>query len=411
MFFKNKNKQGLAKPKSPILSYCELMQDYPLGHKDFLLSFEAFCKLLQVKNASLYFFEDKAKLFLLKKWLGLKPARFAISENYELIKYVMHKKNTLIKRDFAESAHDLRQPALFFFQQTSSTHVWPIPGHQHFEGLLMLDLAEHSLEQESQAKELTTLYVREIANWCHYQALSVSHQKLSEIAHVKNQLLANVSHELQTPLNGILGLTEVILDGADGDVSAPLTEHIKMIRESGENLHKTISNFLQLAQIEARKSEVKHEKSNICELLVDVTSLFQESLQKRDIQLRLPDLQKPIYVFVEPDQIRTVLMNLLSNAAKFTAQGAVTVSLKKSVEMLHVSVADTGIGVDADKLDLIFEEFYQGDGSHTRVYGGTGLGLAIAKKIIALHGGRIWAAANGNQGTNFTFTVPLCPGV
>ncbi len=411
MFFKRKNNQAISKQKTLLLSYAELIQSYPLAHKDFLLSFEAFCKLLQIKNASLYFFEDKAKLFLLKKWIGMKPARFAISENYELIKYLISKKTTLIKRDFAESAHDLRQPALFFFQQTSSTHVWPISGGYHFQGLLMLDLSEQTLEQEVGAKDLTALYVHEIANWCHFQALSVSHQKLSEIAHVKNQLLANVSHELQTPLNGILGLTEVIIDGADGDVSAPLLEHIKMIRESGENLHKTISNFLQLAQIEARKSEIKHEKSNICELLSEVTSLFQESLQKRDIHLKLPDLQKPIYVFVEPDQIRTVLMNLLSNAAKFTPKGAVTVSLKKSVEMLHVSVADTGIGVDADKLDLIFEEFYQGDGSHTRVYGGTGLGLAIAKKIIALHGGRIWAAANGNQGTNFTFTVPLCPGV
>ena len=381
MFFKSKNNQSVTKQKSLVMSYAEMMQAYPLSHKDFLISLETFCKLTQIKNAALYFFEDKAKLFLLKKWLGHKPSRFAISENYELIKYLVVKKSVLIKKEFAESSHDLRQPALFFFQETSSTHVWPIVGPQKFQGLLMLDLAELSVDQEAQAKDLAALYVQEIANWCEFQTLSVSHQKLAELAHVKNQLLANVSHELQTPLNGILGLTEVILDGVDGEVQPALLEHIQMIRDAGQSLHKTISDFLQLAQIEARKSEVKHEKSNICELIIEVTSLFQESLQKRDIHFKLPDLHKPIYVFVEPDQIRTVLMNLLSNAAKFTSKGEVTVLLKKSVEMLHVSVCDTGIGVDVDKRDLIFEEFYQGDGSHTRVYGGTGLGLAIAKKL------------------------------
>jgi len=104
-----------------------------------------------------------------------------------------------------------------------------------------------------------------------------------------------------------------------------------------------------------------------------------------------------------------VLMNLIGNAVKFTSNGKITIDVHKSGEMLHVSVQDTGIGIDENKLDLIFEEFYQVDGSHTRVYGGTGLGLAIVKKIVSLHGGRIWAESRPGQGTKFTFTIPLFP--
>lgn len=412
MFFKNKSQQSPTQDKLMLSHYADFLKSYPISHKDFLQSFEHFCKILQIKNASLYFFEEKTKLFVLKKWLGIKPARFSISENYELMKYLVVRQAPLIKREFAENTHDLRQPALFFFQETNSTHVYLMSAEpSSVKGLLLFDLSSKTISEQNQISDFIRLYRLQILAWLEYQTLSISHQKLSEIAHVKNQLLANVSHELQTPLNGILGISEALLDGADGELPTSAIEHIQMMRDSAQNLHKTITNFLQLAQIEAKKSEVKHEKTNVCELLAEVVSFFFDSLQKRGVELKCTDLTRPIYVFVEPDQIRTVLMNLLSNSAKFTQSGCVSIFLKKSVEMLHVTVSDTGIGIDADKRDLVFEEFYQGDGSHTRVYGGTGLGLAIAKKIINLHGGKIWASANGSQGTSFTFTIPLCPGV
>jgi len=127
------------------------------------------------------------------------------------------------------------------------------------------------------------------------------------------------------------------------------------------------------------------------------------------VQLIIPKSEGEVLVYAHPDQIRTVLMNLIGNAVKFTKKGEIKVEIQKSGENLHISIADTGIGIDDDKLGLIFEEFFQADGSHTRVYGGTGLGLAIVKKIITLHGGRIWVDSQIGVGTCFHFTLPVYP--
>lgn len=411
MLFRNKKRNSGGNEKRKAEVYRQFMQAYSLSSTDFLESFSNVVKLVQAQSASLYFYDEPAGTFLLKKWHGDKPARFAISNQYELIKYIKVKQAPLVKKDFIQSTHDLRQAALFFFQQTLSTHIFPICFGENWQGLLFVNLETTPAEDVDEVFDLCLRYSRELMNWLQYQNVLQENKKLSEISHVKNQLLANVSHELQTPLNGILGISEAILDGADGEISEDVRSHVQMIRESGKALFKTITDFLKLAQIEARKSEITHEKTNMNELIQDVASLYLDSLKKRNIALELPETQKSVYVFVEPDQIRTVLMNLLSNATKFTEAGEVRLSTKKSGDMLYVSVADTGIGIARDSLDLVFEEFYQADGSHTRVYGGTGLGLAIAKKIINLHGGRIWAEPNRGKGTNFTFTVPLCPGV
>lgn len=394
-----------------VAAYNKLVQDLPPQKENFLDTLSYLLKIINAKSGAIFLFEEKAQIFLLKKWEGSKPTRFAISQDYELLKYMRVRKAPLVKEEFVKSSHDLRQPILFFFQQMSATHIIPIFLGEECPGFVTMNLEGLSSAQCEEALTLIKLYARDILYWSSFQNVFQENQKLSEVSHVKNQLLANVSHELRTPLNGILGFSEALQDGSLGELTEEAKEAVLQIHKSGKALNQTLNDFLSLAQIEARKSEIKHEKANMCDLISEVVMLFHDSFEKRDIKLSFPDLEKPIYVFGEPDQIRTVLMNLLSNASKFTEKGEIRLSTKRSGEMLHVSVSDTGIGVDQSKLDLIFEEFYQGDGSHTRVYGGTGLGLAIAKKIVALHGGRIWAMPNGHQGTSFTFTVPLCPGV
>jgi len=184
---------------------------------------------------------------------------------------------------------------------------------------------------------------------------------------------------------------------------------LQLIKKSGNELHKTVNNILQLVQIEAKKNQNIKEKVNILSLIEEVALLYSETCQKKKVSIVIPKSDREIFVYIHPDQIRTVLMNLIGNAVKFTQEGNIRIELKKSGEMLHVTIIDTGIGIDDDKLSLIFEEFYQADGSHTRMYGGTGLGLAIVKKIVTLHGGRVWVESKKGLGSTFTFTVPMYP--
>lgn len=405
--FKKTKPQALSLEKLQALT--RLTKENPPFTEGFLDTLNYTVRLLEGKGAALYLYESKTDVFLLKMWSGTKPGRYTLAADYEFIKYLKTHENPAARAEFVHGAHELRQTALFFFQQTSSTHVYPICHNQQWLGLLTLDFEDVPETEFALTDQILMLYSEQIKTWLLYQRAEERSKKLSELGHVKNQLLANVTHELQTPLNGILGVAEAVLSGGDGPVNENMREHLTMICSSGRELSQTVNNILKLIHIEAHKHEVKYEKVSIVSLIEEVLFLYQKALREKNIHCEVPAVENTYTIFVEPDQIRTVLMNLIGNALKFTQDGRITITLAKNGEMLHVSVADTGIGIDDDKLELIFEEFYQVDGSHTRVYGGTGLGLAIVKKIITLHGGRIWAESRKGQGSKFTFTIPIFP--
>ena len=391
-----------------VKSFVHLTRSYPIHDEGFLHSLEPFIKIYDARVASVYLFENRTNMFLLKKWCGEEPSRHSISSDYEFVKYLHVNNGAVYRKDFEKKmANELREPALFYFQQTLSNIVLPILDQGKWIALINLKLDFKKNDNVALFDAIFNLYADSLKKWVHHQEVVQSNKKLSEISHVKNQLLANVTHELQTPLHGILGMTEVMADSAQS--SPGLMKQIEMIRKSGEDLHRTVEGIIKLMQIESKKSEQKFEKVNISEIVQEIVGIYAETCQTKKIRFSLPELQGNIFIFADPDQIRTVLINLLSNAVKFTQKGEVKLDLHKSADMLRVSVHDTGIGIDDDKLNLIFEEFYQVDGSHTRIYGGTGLGLAIVKKIISLHGGKIWVESQKGTGSRFTFTLPMYP--
>lgn len=407
---------AFKKHKAPVLSFekfvslVRLLKESPAHGEAFPESLSYIAKLAGARGAALYLYEEKTGVFLLKTWAGDKPSRLTLAEDYEFIKYLRSHGNPAFRRDFVSEAHELRQTALFFFQQTSSNRVYPVIANERWQALIAADFEDEERGEEDALRDaLFGFYLEHLRTWILTRRLEEKSRKLAEIGHVKNQLLANVTHELQTPLNGILGVTEAILDGNDGPIPPSLREHVHLIQKAGRDLHATVNNILKLSHIEARRNELRLERVAMTALVAEVSALYGNALREKGVELAIPPAPKVHDVFVEPDQIRTVLMNLLGNAVKFTQKGRIAVEMKRNGEMLHVSVSDTGIGIDPDKLDLIFEEFYQADGSATRVYGGTGLGLAIVKKIVGLHGGRIWAESQKGYGTKMTFTVPLFP--
>lgn len=365
--------------------------------------------MFKANSASIYLYESKTNMFLLKKYCGEQPTRFSIAGTYEFLD-LLRKQASSIARDEFISTHvnEYRQSALFYFQHTLANVVCPVFDDHFLLGLINVNFQATAFSEKNLFNTLLGLYAQQVSQWLQFQTLVGENRRHAELAHVKNELLSNVTHELQTPLNGILGMAEIILECSAEALQPEQRQQVQRIRESAKDLHKTVSDILHLVHIEAKK-EKKQEKVNILGLIDEVALLFAESCQEKNIGIVTPKNGMEFFVYVNPDHIRTVLVNLVGNAVKFTAAGTVRVAVKKSGEMLHVCVADTGIGIDEDKLALIFEEFYQGDGSHTRVYGGTGLGLAIVKKIVDLYGGRVWVSSEKLVGSEFTFSLPTYP--
>lgn len=223
----------------------------------------------------------------------------------------------------------------------------------------------------------------------------------------KSQFIANMSHELRTPLNSIINFTRIVASGMRGPVTEGQLDYLGRVRGSGEHLLGLINDILDLSKIEAGRMELYTETCHLDELVQSVMATATGLTKGKPIELHLeiaPDLPP---VQVDRTRIRQVLLNLLSNAAKFTESGSITVKVAGTAEQLAVSVTDTGIGIAPEHLALIFEEFRQIDSSSNRTYDGTGLGLTICKRLVELHGGDIQVESTLGVGSTFTFRLPL----
>jgi len=236
--------------------------------------------------------------------------------------------------------------------------------------------------------------------------------EMREIDRLKSQFLANMSHELRTPLNSIIGFSRVIIKGIDGPVTELQQQDLTAIYNSGQHLLGLINDILDLAKIEAGKMELAFDEVNIADIVTSVLSTMSGLVKDRPIQIKR--FIEPHLPTVRADAIRTrqVMINLLSNASKFTDEGDITVRVgldtaPNGLKEIRVSVTDTGPGISKEDQEKLFQAFSQVDDSPTRKTGGTGLGLSICQQLITLHGGRIWVDSEVGKGSTFSFTLPL----
>ena len=235
---------------------------------------------------------------------------------------------------------------------------------------------------------------------------------LREVDQLKSQFLANMSHELRTPLNSIIGFSRVILKGIDGPVTEMQQQDLTAIYNSGQHLLGLINDVLDLARIEAGKMELNFEEVHLAEMTTSVMSTAKGLVKEKPIQLlqRIP-ADMPT-VRGDTMRVRQVLLNLISNASKFTDEGSITVHtvVQKGptgkMEAL-INVIDTGPGISAEDQEKLFKAFSQVDGSATRKSGGSGLGLSICANLVQLHGGKIGIHSEIGKGSTFWFTLPL----
>jgi signal transduction histidine kinase/HAMP domain-containing protein len=232
-------------------------------------------------------------------------------------------------------------------------------------------------------------------------------QELEIASKHKSEFLANMSHELRTPLNAILGYTELIIDKIYGNVPEQIQEVLERVEQNGRHLLSLINDVLDLSKIEAGQLTLSLNDYSMKEVVQTVVTAVESLAAEKKLELKVTVSPEVDYGKGDEQRISQVLMNLVGNAIKFTEEGEVEVEATASSDTFVVSVSDTGPGLSEGDQQRIFEEFHQVDASSTRKKGGTGLGLSIAKRIVEMHGGRIWVESTLGKGSTFSFTLPV----
>jgi signal transduction histidine kinase len=240
-----------------------------------------------------------------------------------------------------------------------------------------------------------------------FEEIKDKSRQLEEASQHKSQFLANMSHELRTPLNAILGYTELMADGAYGEPSEKMLGILKRLEANGKHLLGLINDVLDLSKIEAGQLVLELSGYSVQDIAQTVRSTLEPLAADKKLAFKLELAPELPAGHGDGRRLTQVLINLVGNAIKFTDAGEVAIKAETNDGAFHVSVRDTGPGISAADQAKLFQEFQQADNAITKKKGGTGLGLAISKRIVEMHGGKIWVESQPGQGSTFAFTLPV----
>lgn len=231
----------------------------------------------------------------------------------------------------------------------------------------------------------------------------------AEVANrTKSEFLTNMSHELKTPLNSIIGFSDLLIEGIAGPLNEKQFRYAQFISSSGKNLLNIINDIMELSRAEAGEDELNLEEFSVDESIKKVISMIFSKVQKKNIKLRYSSENKTLWISADEYKFRQIIYNLLSNAIKFThADGSIDLSSKQEGDFAVITVKDTGIGIPEDSLDNIFKPFVQLESSLSRTFEGTGLGLTLVKRYIEMHGGNISVESEIGKGSSFRIELPV----
>ncbi len=281
----------------------------------------------------------------------------------------------------------------------------------------------NELGKLGQAFDTMTVKIRKLIQSLeqHAKELHEKNVELERMDKLKDQFLANTSHELRTPINGIIGIADSMVDGATGDLTSIQVKNLKMIVTSGRRLSALVNDILDFSKLQEKTYDLHRRSISLIEITEIVLALSQPLIESKPIKLINAIPTDIPAVYADENRLQQILFNLIGNAIKFTDSGKVTISasiLEVGVygdkplhhgvteNMLKITVSDTGIGIPEDKFEQIFHAFEQADGSTARIYGGTGLGLAVTKELVESHDGTISVESTVGTGSDFSFTLP-----
>jgi signal transduction histidine kinase len=311
----------------------------------------------------------------------------------------------------AEGTYDVaRIRAIFERRGYRSLLAVPLLFEQQIVGVLAVwgrEPGTFAQEIVDLLQTLATQSVLAIQNARLFREIAEKSRELEAASRHKSEFLANMSHELRTPLNAILGFNEMILGQVYGEVPADLQEPLADIQSSGKHLLRLINNVLDLAKIEAGRMELALADYSVQDTVESVRASLRPLAADKGLEFVVAVPEDIPLAYGDGGRIVQCLMNLAGNALKFTRQGRVEIAVELRGDLLVYRVADTGIGIAADKIETLFAEFRQSDTTITSEFGGTGLGLSITRKFVELHRGRIWLESELGSGSTFFIAIPL----
>jgi len=253
-------------------------------------------------------------------------------------------------------------------------------------------------------------------NWGEIQGIIVigrditEHKKvMNEIliaSQFKTELMSSVSHDLRTPLNSIIGFSDLLLEQVYGPLNDKQIDFLQDIKFSSEHLLNIINNILDITKIDSGKLKLNFERINISYLIYQIKTSLVPLYSTKNLDFNIEGLSGKISFYVDPIRFKEILYNLLSNAFKYTLEGSVTLKIIEKGNFWEFKIIDTGIGIDKKDYNLIFKEFKRASNPIVSSISGSGLGLSITKKLVNLHGGNITFSSELGKGTVFTFTIP-----
>lgn len=285
----------------------------------------------------------------------------------------------------------------------------PIQSIVNSVNIIAEGMLEHRIEVETnnELKLLKQSIIKMVNSMLAYiNKIEQQNNDLTKLDKLKDDFLSNTSHELRTPINGIIGIADSMIDGAAGSLPSKAIENLSMIVLSGRRLANLVNDILDFSKLKHKNIILQVRPIEIKVVTDVVVTLSQPLIGSKNLTL-INNIRDNPPVDADENRIQQILHNLVSNAIKFTDSGIVEISSAVYNSFLMISVTDTGVGIPPDKLDTVFTPFEQADGSIAREYGGTGLGLSITKQLVELHGGEIRIQSTLGKGTTVSFTLPL----
>src|SRR5262249_14379964 len=364
---------------------------------------------------AIYVYDDAQRLFRLHTTYRMDPATIAALKEHRIWADNPALVNAVSKREPVQFA-DLRNETPGVINQIilragyRSLVLTPLLRPDEIVGMLVVRRRQPGLLPDATIDLLKTFAAQSvlaIQNARLFSEVESKSRQLKVESKHKSQFLANMSHELRTPLNAILGYNQLILNNIYGETPSRMRAVLTRVQINGRHLLTLINDVLDLSRIEAGQLTLSLADYSIKQVVQSAGAAIEPLVNEKKLALKLevpPDLPPG---YGDERRLTQVLLNLVSNAVKFTDMGEVAVKVAAADASFLVSVRDTGPGIRPEDQVRIFEEFQQADASTTKKKGGTGLGLSIAKHIVEMHGGRIWVDSTIGSGSTFSFTVPV----
>lgn len=297
-----------------------------------------------------------------------------------------------------------------------SAMVYPLVNDTGVMGILLFalnrtyeDLSEFEHESIQSIVDVITIALDKSLL---YDQLRIANQKLRELDQAKSEFMSIASHQLRTPLAGIVGYLSMLVDGDYGKMDDNQNQVVKEIYQASQRLVRLVNTFLNVTRIEAGRFTINYTNINIVDAVTAEVKELQPTADKKGVKLIYTAPAEPIMVDVDNDKIRDVFLNLVDNAIKYTPEGSVSIFIESTPDGAHFHTKDTGVGIDPKEAEGLFQKFVRGSGIARVQPNGSGLGLYIVKKIVEAHNGKVWVESEGpNKGSQFHVLLPFKAGV